>query len=139
MKLKIFIDGASRGNPGPGAAAAVIFDDAGSVIKEAGKFLGTCTNNFAEYSAFWLALDAAQKIGASEVSLFSDSELLVKQFNGIYKIKKPELAEFMLKIKSRASFFNRLCVAHIPREINTLADKLANKILDEHKNRILKN
>lgn len=130
MKLKIFIDGASRRNPGPGACAVTISDIKKSVLKETGKFLGECTNNFAEYSALSLALSAAKNLGGTELSIFSDSELLVRQFNGEYKIKKPELRAFMPKILKQVSFFRRVTLAHIPRELNSHTDKLVNRILN---------
>lgn len=130
MKLKIFIDGASRGNPGPGACAVFISDTKKSVVKETGKFLGNCTNNFAEYSALLLALSAAKKLGGTELSIFSDSELLVRQFNGEYKIRKPELRAFMSKIVRQVLFFRHVALAHIPRELNSHADKLVNRILN---------
>ncbi len=108
----------------------IILDTKKSVVKETGKFLGECTNNFAEYSALSLALSAAKKLGGTELSIFSDSELLVRQFNGDYKIKKPELRAFMPKILKQASFFRRVALAHIPRELNSHADKLVNRVLN---------
>ncbi|HOX23398.1 MAG TPA: reverse transcriptase-like protein, partial [Elusimicrobiales bacterium] len=95
MKLLANIDGASRGNPGPGAAAAVLRNPEGSKVRECGLYLGECTNNFAEYSALALALQLAHASGAQELDICSDSELLVKQFSGEYKIKNAELAGLM--------------------------------------------
>ncbi|MEI7481821.1 MAG: ribonuclease HI family protein [Elusimicrobiota bacterium] len=129
-KLKIFIDGGSRGNPGHGACAAVIFDEKDVIIGEEGKYLGHCTNNFAEYTGFILALSTALRLGASELVIFSDSELLVRQFNGEYRIKDSTLQVLMGEIKKGASAFKRVTVAHVPRGRNTHADKLVNIILD---------
>lgn len=131
MRLDIFIDGASRGNPGPGAAGVVILDTKKAVLKDTGNFLGSCTNNFAEYSALSLALSEAKKLGGTELSIFSDSELVVKQFNGLYRIKNAGLADFMAKIRKQVSHFKRVTLTHIPRELNSQADKTANRILDE--------
>ncbi|MFH1619776.1 MAG: ribonuclease HI family protein [bacterium] len=130
MKLKIYIDGASRGNPGLGAAGVVIMDTHGAVIAETGKFLGSCTNNFAEYSAFSLAFSLAKKAGGTELQIFSDSELLVRQFNGIYRIKNPNLASFMAEIRKKTSSFKAVTLGHIPRELNARADMQANIALD---------
>ncbi len=107
-----------------------ISDTKKSVVKETGKFLGECTNNFAEYSALLVALSAAKKLGGTELSIFSDSELLVRQFNGEYKIKKPELRAFMSKILRQVLFFRRVELTHIPRELNSHTDKLVNRILN---------
>ncbi|PIU20035.1 MAG: ribonuclease HI [Elusimicrobia bacterium CG08_land_8_20_14_0_20_59_10] len=129
-KLKIFIDGGSRGNPGYGACAAVFFDRAGSVIREEGKYLGRCTNNFAEYNGLRLALAAAALLGAEELAVFSDSELLVRQFSGEYRIKDATLAALMAGIRKAAAAFKKVSVFHVPREKNKEADRLVNSILD---------
>ena len=129
-KLKIFIDGGSRGNPGHGACAAAIFDEKGIIVGEEAKYLGRCTNNFAEYTGLILALSTARHLGASELAVFSDSELLVRQFNGEYKIKDPTLKILMGEIKKEASAFKSVTVSHVPRERNTHADRLVNGILD---------
>ena len=129
-KLKIFIDGGSRGNPGHGACAAAIFDEKGVLVGEEGKYLGHCTNNFAEYTGLILALSAARHLGALEAAVFSDSELLVKQFNGEYRIKDPTLQILMGEIRKEASAFKSVTVSHVPRERNAHADRLVNAILD---------
>lgn len=134
MKINIFIDGGSRGNPGRGACAAVLLDAKGAVLKEEGKYLGHCTNNFAEYNGLLLALSAAAKLGAAELKVFSDSELLVKQFSGEYRIKDPALKELMAEIRKLAAGFKKVTLAHVPREKNEHADMLVNEILDAAKN-----
>jgi ribonuclease HI len=130
-KLRIFIDGGSRGNPGHGACAAVFFDAAGSVLREEGKYLGRCTNNFAEYGGLRLALGAAKRIGAAELEIFSDSELLVKQYAGEYRIKDEVLAGLMAEIRAAAAGFKKISLSHVPRARNKEADKLVNRILDD--------
>jgi len=129
-KLRIFIDGGSRGNPGHGACAAVFLDTAGAVLREEGKYLGRCTNNFAEYSGLKLALAAAKRIGASELEIFSDSELLVKQYAGEYRIKDEVLAGLMAEIRAVAAGFKKIFLSHVPRARNKEADRLVNRILD---------
>ncbi|MBI4801827.1 MAG: ribonuclease HI family protein [Elusimicrobia bacterium] len=133
-KLKIFIDGGSRGNPGRGACAATFFDEKGSLIEEESGYLGHCTNNFAEYNGLVLALSAAERLGAAELKIFSDSELLVKQFNGKYKIKDAALKTLMVEIKELAAGFKSVTLSHVPRSRNAHADKLVNDILDNAKN-----
>lgn len=129
-KVKIFIDGASRGNPGPAAIGIRILDENGSKIKEISELLFKATNNQAEYLALIKALIEAAKIGVGEVDIFSDSELLVRQFNGLYKIKDEKLQPlFRISIWLKDFFFKKVAITHIAREKNTLADNLANQAL----------
>lgn len=132
-KLKIYIDGASRGNPGNGACAAIFLNTQGKIISEEGRVLGICTNNFAEYSSLHLALTVAQRYNAMELEIYSDSKLLVKQFNEEYKIKDQKLKELMSIIKREAKKFNKIILTYIPREKNKIADKFVNKLLDAKK------
>ncbi|MCX5784812.1 MAG: ribonuclease HI family protein [Elusimicrobia bacterium] len=129
-KLIIYIDGGSRGNPGHGACAAAIFGAGGRLLAEEGKYLGRCTNNFAEYNGLYLALYAARRLGAHSLEIFSDSELLVKQFACEYKIKDAVLRGLMEEIKKAASHFGKLTLSHVPRSKNIHADTLVNEILD---------
>lgn len=131
--ISAFIDGGSRGNPGRGACAAVLLDAKGGLLKEEGKYLGRCTNNFAEYNGLVLALSAAARLGAAELKVFSDSELLVKQFNGEYRIKDPALKELMAEIRKLAAGFKKVTISHVPRAKNEHADMLVNEILDAAK------
>lgn len=129
-KVKIFIDGASRGNPGPAAIGIRILDENGSKIKEISELLFKATNNQAEYLALIKALIEAAKIGVGEVDIFSDSELLVRQFNGLYKIRDEKLQPlFRISIWLKDFFFKKVAITHIAREKNTLADNLANQAL----------
>lgn len=129
-KLRIFIDGGSRGNPGHGACAAVFFGASGEVLREEGKYLGRCTNNFAEYSGLRLAVASAGRLGAEELEIFSDSELLVRQYSGQYRIKDAALAAIMAEIRKAAAAFRRVSLSHVRREKNKEADALVNRILD---------
>ncbi|MFQ5646443.1 MAG: ribonuclease HI family protein [bacterium] len=132
-ELEIFIDGASRGNPGEAAGAAVIFDQSGAVIGEAGKYLGKATNNVAEYNALIVGLNEAAVLGGKVLKIFSDSELLVKQWNGIYRIKKPELQRLSIQARNLAVKFEKVSLRHVYREDNKEADKLANQVLNKKK------
>ena len=129
-KLVIYTDGGSRGNPGHGACAAAIFDSRGKLLAEEGRYLGRCTNNFAEYNGLCVALSAARRLGARSLEIFSDSELLVKQFSGEYKIKDPVLRGLMAEIKKAAACFGKLTLSHVARSKNIHADRLVNEILD---------
>ncbi len=132
-KLKIYIDGGSRGNPGPSACAAVIMDEKDNIIGEEGRFLGKTTNNVAEYSALHLALTCAASLKAAFLEIYSDSQLLVKQFYGEYALKDEKLSEMMKVISKDLQKFKEVKLVHINREKNKLADKLVNSILDSKK------
>ena len=130
--LTIFSDGGSRGNPGPAACAYAIFQD-GKLIKQDAKYLGITTNNTAEYSAVILALEWVVKNSLGAGIIFNlDSELVVRQLTGVYKIKNKDIVEFVLKIKNLQRINNlEINWVHVPREKNKLADKLVNEKLDE--------
>ena len=128
-KVIIFTDGASRGNPGPAAIAAIIQDEAGKPIASLAQRIGTTTNNEAEYRAIIAALQKAVSLGVKEVELKSDSELVVKQLNGSYRVKAPALKPLYQQVKKLQGFVERLTITHIPRRQNTRADRLANKVL----------
>lgn len=129
MQVKINIDGGSRGNPGPGAAAYVICDTDGKVLSQEGHFMAHCTNNQAEYTALKLSLIKAKELGAKELFIESDSLLLVKQFLGEYKIKNADLAARMEVIRRLAAPFT-IHIKHVLREFNKAPDALANKAMD---------
>ncbi len=128
--VTIHIDGGSRGNPGPAAAGVVITDAEGNALFEAGLFIGKATNNVAEYSGLVAALKAAAKLGAKEIDLFSDSELLVKQMLGEYRVKNAGLRPFYQEACSLVNQFDRVDISHVRREQNTQADALANMAMD---------
>lgn len=127
---EIRVDGASRGNPGQAGAGAVIRDPKGNVARELRKYLGVMTNNMAEYSALVMALEEAKTMGVSEVEVFADSELMVKQITGKYKVKSADLKPLYDEAYSLLKGFRRYKIVHVYREENSLADKLANEAID---------
>jgi len=129
--IRLYTDGASRGNPGSGGAGAVLFDGGGSVIGTAKKFLGSCTNNEAEYAALILGLEEARSCGHKTIQIFLDSELLVRQIQGVYRVKNDRLKPLMREVRQRLSEFDGYTVAHVPRSENAMADRLANEAIDD--------
>ncbi len=130
-KAVCYIDGASRGNPGPASAGVAILDVSGKPIQEIAQKIGRQTNNIAEYSALLFGLQAALKLGIEELEIYADSELLVKQMNGEYKVKEDSLKLLHLLARNLQQGFKSVKIEHIPREKNKLADKLANQALDD--------
>ncbi|MFH0780215.1 MAG: ribonuclease HI family protein [Parcubacteria group bacterium] len=130
MKLKIFTDGGARGNPGPAGIGVVIYDTAGKIIFKQGKCIGKATNNAAEYEAVILALAKAKELGATELDMNLDSELVVEQLKGHYKVKNPDLAKLFLKVWNLTQRFKKINYKHVYREQNKLADELVNNALD---------
>ena len=133
MLLIINIDGGSRGNPGIGASGVIIKDKDGKTLIKQGLFFKKCTNNQAEYNALKLALSSAKEIGGNELKITSDSELLVKQFNGLYKIKNPDLKILMEEIKRLAGNFKKVTLGHTLRAGNAEADEICNLTMDAGK------
>ena len=133
MILLINIDGGSRGNPGIGASGVIIKNEQGKVLLKQGLFFTKCTNNQAEYNALKLALVSSAKIGGSVLKITSDSELLVKQFNGVYKIKNPDLKILMEEIKTLVKNFKTVTLGHTLREGNSEADEICNLTMDTGK------
>lgn len=133
--LVTFTDGAARGNPGPGGAGVLLFDSNGQKVLEDFRYLGACTNNEAEYRALLLALDHAASRTKGRVECFMDSELLVRQLNGEYAIKSEKLTVFFNQVKEKINGFSQVTFTHVPREHPRLqlADRLANKAIDEAK------
>jgi len=133
QKIKLFSDGACRGNPGPGGAGAVIADEADNILWEGKEYLGHCTNNIAEYKALILGLKGALEQGYNQLDVYLDSELLANQINGSYKVKNENLKILMQEVRSLLSSFKSVHVRHVLRCHNAQADKLANRAIDEHK------
>jgi len=129
-KLIIYTDGGARGNPGPAGIGAVIYDDQKSRIAEVSEYIGEATNNQAEYKAVIAALEKAKQLGAAEVEMYLDSELVVQQLNQKYKIKNKNLAPLFVKIWNLSIGFRKITYQHIPREENKEADRLANLAMD---------
>lgn len=127
---KLFTDGGARGNPGPSAIGAYIFDKNDKLITFDGKFLGKATNNEAEYKALILGLETANKEGIKEIDCYLDSELVVKQLNGQYKVKQEHLAKLKEQVQDLVFLFEKIAIHHVPREENKHADRMVNVILD---------
>lgn len=135
ISVTIYIDGGARGNPGPAAAGVVIKSaDDGTVLHEAGIFLGRATNNVAEYSALLAGLDAAVKLGASEAAVFSDSQLLVRQMNGQYRVRNEGLKPLHQEAQDMARKLQDFSITHVRRDKNVHADRLVNRALDAKAN-----
>ncbi len=130
-KLKIFIDGGSRGNPGKAAIGVYVTSEDGQVLAAVGQTIGVTTNNVAEYKALLCALQKAETLGGHHLAIFSDSELLVKQCSGEYKVKDARLKGLSTEVKEMRARFSEVVLKHIPREKNEVADELVNKALDK--------
>lgn len=130
MKLVVHVDGGARGNPGPAAAAAVLSTPDGEVVDEAHETLGVATNNVAEYRGLLLGLRRARELGADEVEVVNDSELVAKQVNGLYKVKHPDMKPLHAEAKAALSGFARWSIRSVPRAQNAQADALVNQALD---------
>ncbi len=128
-KLIINTDGASQGNPGAAAIGATIKDQQGKLIATVSQRIGRTTNNQAEYRAIIAALEKAASVGASHVDLRADSELVIRQLGGQYRVKKAHLKPLYQQVQQLLSQFEDFTITHIPREQNTEADRLANMAL----------
>jgi ribonuclease HI len=125
-----YADGASRGNPGPASFGVALFNEAGEQLHQASRSLGRATNNQAEYHGAVAALEAALGLGAREVELRMDSELVVRQLSGRYRVRNPRLIPLHKRVLALRSRFERVQVRHVPRNQNRVADRLANEALD---------
>jgi len=130
VKLRLFVDGASRGNPGPSGLGVVVMDSRGRVLAELGEYLGETTNNVAEYQALLRGLREAHERGASEIEVFADSDLLVRQIIGSYRVKSPHLVGLHREALEVLREFPKWRVAHVPRGQNAAADAQANAAID---------
>jgi ribonuclease HI len=130
MKLLVNVDGGARGNPGPAAIAAVVREPDGGVLEEHGERIGHATNNVAEYRALLLGIERAAVLGASELELLGDSELVVKQVKGEYKVKNAAMRELHAEVKRALRDFESWSIRHVRREQNAEADRLVNQALD---------
>jgi ribonuclease HI len=130
VKAKLFTDGGARGNPGPAAYGYVLESEDGAVLAAHGEAIGTATNNVAEYRALLAGLDKALELGVDELEVVSDSELLVKQMRGEYKVKNAALRELSLQAASLARELGSVSYTAVRREHNELADQLVNEALD---------
>jgi ribonuclease HI len=130
MKLLVNVDGGARGNPGPAAAACVIRTSAGEVLLEDTQLLGAATNNVAEYRALLLGLARARELGADEVEVVGDSELIAKQVQGLYKVKHPAMRPLHVEAMKALRGFRAWSIRTVPRAQNADADALVNQALD---------
>jgi ribonuclease HI len=132
LRVTVHADGASRGNPGQAGVGWVI-ESRGETLLEGGRYIGTATNNVAEYEAVLLGLEKALELGASEVDLQLDSELVVLQIEGAYRVRDPKLIERHERLVSLIRQFSGFTVAHVSRNDNRRADELANRAIDKQK------
>jgi ribonuclease HI len=130
VRVVIHVDGGSRGNPGPAASAAVLSTPDGEVVDEAHEFLGVATNNVAEYRGVLLGLERAKQLGATEVEIVNDSELVARQINGQYKVKHPDMKPLFLQARAALDGFEKWSIRNVPRAKNADADALVNQALD---------
>jgi len=130
VKLVVHVDGGSRGNPGPAAAGAVVSTPDGEVVDEASELLGVATNNVAEYRGLLLGLARARALGATEVEVVNDSELIAKQVNGVYKVKHAAMRPLYLDALAALREFDSWSIRSVPRAQNADADALVNQALD---------
>lgn len=134
MNILLYTDGGSRGNPGPAGAGAVLYNqETNEVVAEISEYLGVQTNNVAEYTALLLALQQAKELEAERVHCRLDSELIVKQMNGEYKVKNEHLAKLFVQIWNLRQQFVDVTFEHVRREKNKVADQLANDAMDRNK------
>lgn len=129
-RLVVNVDGGARGNPGPAAIAAVLATAEGEVVEERGERIGEATNNVAEYRAMLLGLERARSRGAREVELVGDSELVVRQVRGDYRVKDEALKGLYAKVVKALADFDKWSIRHVRREDNAAADELVNATLD---------
>lgn len=131
MDAMLFTDGGSRGNPGPAASAAVLLDPDGELLEEIGAYLGIATNNVAEWTALLLGLEGAAKRGIRRLGVRLDSELVVKQLRGEYRVKHAGLQPLYRRAQRLLRAFVEVDIRHVPRKQNALADRLVNRLLDQ--------
>ena len=130
MKLVVHVDGGARGNPGPAAVGVVVSTPDGEVLDEIGEVIGVATNNVAEYRALLRGLERARALGATEVDVFNDSELVARQVTGDYKVKSAGLKPLHREALTALRGFDRWSISSVPRERNERADALVNAALD---------
>ncbi|MBT9259236.1 MAG: ribonuclease HI family protein [Clostridiales bacterium] len=131
IRLIIQTDGAARGNPGPAGIGMVFLEEDGTLVAERKKFIGHATNNVAEYRALIEALKYAREMGATQVTVQADSELMVRQMTGQYKVRDAGLRPLYEEARRLAAGFASFAIRHVPREENRRADELANMAIDE--------
>jgi ribonuclease HI len=133
-RVRVYSDGAARGNPGPAGAGAVVLDESGTALAEIGRYLGEQTNNVAEYEGLLLGLRHALAHGATDVEVLADSQLLIRQLAGVYRVKSAGLMPLFEEAKRLLRRFKSIELRHIPREMNGAADEMSNRAIDERMN-----
>lgn len=131
MEATLFADGGSRGNPGPAASAAVLIGSDGNPIEEVGAYLGVATNNIAEWTALLLGLEASLRHGVQRLRVRLDSELVVKQLRGEYRVKHENLQPLYQRARKLLTEFKDVDIRHVRRKENAHADRLVNAVLDQ--------
>ena len=122
--MRVYSDGAARGNPGLSGAGAVLVEPSGQVVDRLGKFLGVQTNNYAEYMGLLIGLRRARALGVREIEVFADSELMIRQLGGRYQVKSASLRPLYLEAVKLLNDFSRVKLVHVPREMNKAADEM---------------
>lgn len=130
-RVRLYSDGAARGNPGLAGAGAVLVEPSGQVVDRIGKFLGKQTNNYAEYMGLLLGLRRARELSVREVEVFADSELMLRQLGGRYQVKSTSLRPLYEEALTLLNDFERVKLVHVPREMNRAADEMSNRAIDE--------
>jgi ribonuclease HI len=130
-RVRLYSDGAARGNPGLAGAGAVLVEPSGQVVDRLGKFLGKQTNNYAEYMGLLLGLRRARELSVREVEVFADSELMLRQLGGRYQVKSTSLRPLYEEALTLLNDFERVKLVHVPREMNRAADEMSNRAIDE--------
>jgi ribonuclease HI len=130
LKLRVHVDGGARGNPGPAAIGVVVSEPGGEVLDELGERIGVATNNVAEYKAMLRGLQRAAELGAREVEVIGDSELVAQQLRGVYKVRHPSMKPLYQEAMSALRGFDRWEIRSVPRSENARADALVNAALD---------
>lgn len=131
MVFNLYTDGACRGNPGPGGAGIVLTDEKGGTVAAVKQYLGRCTNNVAEYRALIGGLEEALRRRCTDLHIYMDSELLVNQIRGSYRVRNAGLMPLMAEVRKRLAALDSYTVEHVYRDRNRLADALANEAIDE--------
>jgi ribonuclease HI len=132
-RIVLHTDGASRGNPGDAGIGVVITDPEGNILSEIADYIGVATNNVAEYTALVRGLHEAVRLGATEVVIATDSELMARQISGVYKVKSANLKPVFEEAITLLRAFANVSISHVMREFNKRADELANEGIDRHK------
>jgi ribonuclease HI len=137
QKVTLYVDGSSKGNPGEGGAGVIIRNELEGIVLQSKRYLGIVTNNVAEYQALILGLHEAKELGAQDVEICLDSELVVNQINGVYRVRDSKLKPLEGEVKRLLKHFARWVIRHIPREENREADRLAREAVRDKEDQVV--